>query len=37
MERVCFLLRVRPEMVQEYKRRHEAVRPETLRALSETG
>ena len=37
MERVCFLLRVRPEMLAEYKRRHEQVWPEMLQALTETG
>jgi len=37
MERVCFLLRVRPEMLTEYKRRHEHVWPEMLQALTETG
>ena len=37
MERVCFLLRVRPEMLPEYRRRHEAVWPEMLRALTEAG
>ena len=37
MERVCFLLRVRPEMLPEYKRRHEHVWPEMLQALTDTG
>jgi L-rhamnose mutarotase len=37
MERVCFLLRVRPEMLAEYKRRHEQVWPEMLQALTDTG
>ena len=37
MERVCFLLRVRPEMLAEYKERHKHVWPEMLNALSETG
>jgi L-rhamnose mutarotase len=37
MERVCFLLRVRPEMLAEYRRRHEQVWPEMLQALSDTG
>ena len=37
MERVCFLLRVRPEMLAEYKRQHEQVWPEMLRALTDTG
>ena len=35
--RYCFLLRVRPERMDEYKRRHEAVWPGMLRALAETG
>lgn len=37
MERVCFLLRVRPEMLDEYKRRHKQVWPEMLEALGRTG
>lgn len=37
MERVCFLLKVRPERLDEYKERHKAVWPEMLTALSETG
>jgi L-rhamnose mutarotase len=37
MERVCFLLRVRPERLEEYRSRHEAVWPEMLAALRETG
>jgi len=37
MERVCFLLKVRPEMLPEYKRRHRQVWPEMLRALTDTG
>ena len=37
MERVCFLLKVRPEMLAEYRRRHEKVWPEMLQALTETG
>jgi L-rhamnose mutarotase len=35
--RYCFLLRVRPEQMEEYRRRHAAVWPEMLRALAETG
>jgi L-rhamnose mutarotase len=35
--RYCFLLRVRPERMDEYKRRHEVVWPGMLRALAETG
>src|SRR5690348_15951546 len=37
MERVCFLLQVRPERLAEYKERHRAVWPEMLQALRETG
>lgn len=37
MERVCFLLKVRPERLDEYRERHRSVWPEMLRALSETG
>jgi L-rhamnose mutarotase len=37
MERVCFLLRVRPDRLEEYKARHRAVWPEMLDALRETG
>ncbi len=37
MERVCFLLQVRPERLDEYKERHKSVWPEMLAALSETG
>jgi L-rhamnose mutarotase len=37
MSRVCFLLRVRPERLAEYKARHREVWPEMLAALRETG
>jgi L-rhamnose mutarotase len=37
MERVCFLLQVKPERLEEYKVRHKAVWPEMLKALRETG
>ena len=37
MERVCFLLRVRPDRLDEYKRRHREVWPEMLDALRATG
>ena len=37
MERVCWIMRVRPERLAEYKRAHEAVWPEMLAALRETG
>jgi L-rhamnose mutarotase len=35
--RVCFLLRVRPERLEEYKQRHADVWPEMLEALRQTG
>jgi L-rhamnose mutarotase len=34
--RVCFLLKVRAEKLEEYKARHQAVWPEMLEALRET-
>lgn len=37
MQRVAFLLKVKPEMIEEYKRRHREVWPEMLAALRETG
>jgi L-rhamnose mutarotase len=37
MERVCFLLQVRPERLAEYKQRHRTVWPDMLQALRETG
>ena len=37
MQRVCFLLRVRPDRLDEYKRRHREVWPEMLDALREAG
>lgn len=37
MRRVCFTLQVRPERLEEYKARHEAVWPEMLKALRDTG
>jgi L-rhamnose mutarotase len=37
MARYCFLLRVRPERMDEYRRRHAAVWPEMLQALVEAG
>ena len=37
MQRVCFLLKVRPDRLDEYKLRHRAVWPDMLAALSETG
>jgi len=35
--RVCFLLKVRPERLEEYKKRHTQVWPEMLDALRQTG
>jgi len=35
--RACFLLKVRPEKMAEYKARHAQVWPEMLEALRETG
>jgi L-rhamnose mutarotase len=37
MQRVAFMLKVRPDMLEEYKRRHQEVWPEMLQALRETG
>ena len=37
MERVCFLLRVRPDRLEEYKERHRAVWPEMVGALRPPG
>jgi L-rhamnose mutarotase len=37
MQRVCFRLKVRKEMMDEYVVRHAAVWPDMLAALSETG
>jgi L-rhamnose mutarotase len=37
MKRVCFVLQVKPNRIEEYKRRHRAVWPEMLAALRETG
>jgi L-rhamnose mutarotase len=37
MERVAFLLQVRPDRLDEYRARHRAVWPEMLAALSATG
>ncbi len=35
--RTCFLLKVRPEKIEEYKARHAKVWPEMLAALRESG
>jgi L-rhamnose mutarotase len=37
LNRYCFLLQVRPELLDEYRRRHAEVWPEMLRALAATG
>lgn len=37
MRRYCFLLQVRPELLDEYRARHAAVWPEMLRALEAAG
>lgn len=37
MQRVCFLLQVKKDRLEEYKRRHRHVWPEMLQALRETG
>lgn len=37
MERVCFQLQVKPDRIDEYKRRHAAVWPDMCQALHETG
>ncbi len=36
-QRVCFVLQVRPERLEEYRLRHRAVWPEMLDALRSTG
>jgi L-rhamnose mutarotase len=37
MKRVCFTLQVRPDRLDEYRRRHAAVWPDMLRALRDAG
>lgn len=37
MQRVCFLLKVKKDRLEEYKERHKSVWPEMLQALRETG
>jgi len=37
MQRICFVLQVKPERIGEYKERHRTVWPEMKRALAETG
>ena len=37
LQRVCFLLNVRPDKLEEYKARHREVWPDMIRALRESG
>ncbi|HEX2316761.1 MAG TPA: L-rhamnose mutarotase [Thermomonospora sp.] len=37
MRRVCFLLKVRPDRLEEYRERHARVWPDMLAALRDTG
>jgi L-rhamnose mutarotase len=37
MQRICFVLQVKPERIEEYKERHHAVWPEMKKALQDTG
>jgi L-rhamnose mutarotase len=37
MQRVCFVLHVKPERLEEYRERHRDVWPDMLAALRETG
>ena len=37
MQRICFVLQVKPDRLEEYKRRHREVWPDMLSALRETG
>lgn len=37
MQRICFVLQVKPERLEEYKKRHRSVWPEMKKALLETG
>lgn len=37
MQRICFLLRVKPDRLDEYRARHRSVWPEMQAALRETG
>jgi L-rhamnose mutarotase len=37
VQRVCFLLKVRPDRADEYRARHAEVWPDMLRALSDSG
>ena len=37
LQRVCFILQVKPDRIEEYKERHRTVWPEMLSALREAG
>jgi len=37
MQRVCFVLQVKPERIEEYKERHRKVWPDVQAALRDTG
>jgi L-rhamnose mutarotase len=37
MQRICFVLQVKPERIEEYKERHSTVWPDMKKALQETG
>ena len=37
MQRICFVLQVKPDRIQEYKDRHRSVWPEMKQALQATG
>ena len=37
MQRICFVLQLKPERLEEYKERHRQVWPEMQAALRETG
>ncbi len=37
MQRICFLLKVKKDRLDEYKRRHKEVWPDMLKALHDTG
>jgi len=37
LERICFVLNVRPDKLEEYMARHRGVWPEMIRALEESG
>jgi L-rhamnose mutarotase len=37
MQRICFVLQVKPERIQEYRERHRSIWPEMKKALQDTG